>query len=59
MNGHCSKDHTQLTTRDVFYRYGMTWACLECGVNIRETAICHTAGEQRPGWGSSRFEVTP
>lgn len=49
----CSKDHTQLSTRDVFFRYGLTWGCLECGASIRETAICHTRGNYRPGHGSN------
>lgn len=35
----CSKDHTQLTTRDVFFRFGLTWGCLECGADIRQTAL--------------------
>lgn len=39
---HCSKDHTKLTTRDVFYREYGVWGCLECGAYIRENAIVRT-----------------
>lgn len=35
----CTKDHTQLTTKDVSYLGGLGWSCLECRAVIRETAL--------------------